>query len=96
MIYISKMSYVSPTLNTTQQQDISAVLVDFLTIHEGSTDAEKTINLPRLNKLIHPAVDYVTSNLPNGVERVDGNVIKPLLNIAVNYKLSLLPPLSSE
>lgn len=46
--------------------------------------------LLKAKRYLHQAVDYVMSNLPNGVDRVDGNIIQPILNQVVDEKMSEL------
>lgn len=44
--------------------------------------------LNKLKNYLHSAVDYVMNDLPSGVERVDGTIIKPILNEVISEKLS--------
>ena len=49
------------------------------------------------NRLVlHACVDYIMENLPAGVERVDGDCIKPILTEVVNKKIAELPVIEEE
>jgi len=69
-------------------KDVVAAFVDSLA---GGTDDEKRVNLPKIKILLQDAVDYVMNNLPDGVGRVDGYCIEPLLNEVCNEKIAELP-----
>lgn len=54
-------------------------------------EGQERVILARLNRFLHNAVDYVMNDLPTGVDRVDGVVIKPILNEVVKEKLEEFP-----
>jgi len=47
--------------------------------------------LSKLGNYLHSAVDYVMAHLPTGVTRVDGAVIKPILEQVITEKIASLP-----
>ncbi len=62
-------------------------------------DSFELDNASDLNKLklhLHEAVSYVQDNLPTGVDRVDGYVIQPILNLVISEKIAKLPQPESE
>lgn len=71
--------------------DVAARVGEFIDAVQGTTDAEKKKNLPVIRRLIHEAVDYVQADLPAGVERVDGYVVQPILEAAVDERIAALP-----
>jgi len=72
------------------QKSIRTLVEHFVALNQGGTDEGKRANLPRLVKAVQPAVDYVMSKLPEG-QRVDGYLIRPLLEEVVAKAISELP-----
>lgn len=59
---------------------------------EGETDDEKRVNLPLIKKhKLHDTIDYIMNDLPDGVSRVDGKSIRPILIKVIDEKISELP-----
>ena len=84
-------SYVQADVSG-KETETKAVVSTYVATLEGGTDDEKRKNLPIIKKeYLHGAVDYVNANLPSGVTRVDGYVIRPLLDEVCNEKIAALP-----
>jgi hypothetical protein len=70
---------------------VKAVVEDFVVLAMGSTVEEQRVKLPFIRKAIGDAVSYVVENMPDGVSKVDGYVIEPLLIQVVDEKIGALP-----
>lgn len=90
MSLISNDKYTTADING-KEENVKTVVQAYIATVEGSTDAEKRINLPILKGYLHQTVDYVQANLPAGVTRVDGFVIGPILQEVCNEKIAALP-----
>jgi len=85
-----KKAIVPEEKKTDVETLVENVILDFA----GSTDDEKRANLPKLPgnvSVIHAVVDELMSNLPSGVERVDGYTVRPLIKKIVLEQISKLP-----
>jgi len=67
------------------------VLADWVDTNDGETVDEQRILLPKLLNYNEEATAYVESNMPEGIERVDGGCIRPILKKVVNDVLASLP-----
>jgi len=74
-----------------KESNVKTKLGTFVDSIKGESESVQRINLPKIKKELHMAVDSVMDDLPNGVERVDGSVIQPILNEVVNEKIAKLP-----
>ena len=90
MSLLESNNYVVPDVSG-HEEAIKNRVESFVDSLVGETDEEKRINLPKIKNLLHGAVDAVMEDLPSGVDRVDGTIIKPVLDEVVNEKLSALP-----
>lgn len=77
-------TYKPIVLDTTQSANVKSVISDF--IDSTCTQCSHVYKLE--NKLVY-VVDHVMKNLPEGIERVDGNSIRPILKETVNEKIEL-------
>ena len=82
--------YFSPSIEG-HETAVKNRVVSFVESVIGSTDDEKRIDLPKVSDYLHQAIDYVMNDLPTGVERVDGEVIRPILSLVVKEKIDALP-----
>jgi hypothetical protein len=82
--------YESPSIEG-HETAVKNRVVSFVESEMGETVDEQRINLPKLKNYLHSAVDFVMNDLPSGVERVDGKVIKPVLIDVIQEKISVLP-----
>ena len=80
--------YVKASVDVVKVESVVSVFVDsFLTL-------DNVVNRRVLNVLrnrVQDCVDFVMGNLPVGVDRVDGYVVRPILEKVVSVKLSDLP-----
>ena len=60
-------------------------------VESEMVEGQERLILSKIGNYLHLAVDYVMANLPNGVERVDGAVIDPILKEVIAEKLASLP-----
>lgn len=74
-----------------QESKVATKVGEFIDAVKGATNAEKRRNLPVIRRLIHEAVDYVQADLPVGVDRVDGYVVQPILEVVVDERIAALP-----
>jgi hypothetical protein len=71
-----------------KESEVKSIVSNFVDSQSGETDEEKRVNLPLVKKALHGAVDFVMANLPDGVNRVDGYVIEPILKEVVENRIS--------
>lgn len=80
--------YVSPIIEG-HESKVKSIVVSY--VESEMIEGKERLILSKLEKYLHLAVDYVMANLPTGVERVDGNVITPILKEVITEKLVSLP-----
>lgn len=80
--------YVSPSIEG-HESKVKSIVVSY--VESEMIEGKERLILSKLEKYLHLAVDYVMNNLPTGVERVDGNVITPILKEVILEKLANLP-----
>lgn len=85
------LKYESPSIEGHETAVKNRVISFADYILANKTDEEKRQLLGIAMEGLHLAVDYVMSNLPTGVDRVDGKVIRPILKQVVQEKLAELP-----
>ena len=83
--------YTIPSISSAEDA-VKSVVSDFVDANKGETVDLQRGRLPKIKNYIHECVDYLMSNLPAGVERVDGYIVKPFLKQVCNEKISELPP----
>lgn len=87
---IEDNTYESPSIEG-HETAVKNRVTSYVESEMGETVEEQRINLPKLKKYLHLAVDYVMNDLPSGVDRVDGKIIKPILNEVIGEKIAELP-----
>lgn len=85
---INENIYVSPNIEG-HESKVKSIVVSY--VESEMIEGKERLILSKLEKYLHLAVDYVMANLPTGVERVDGNVITPILKEVITEKLVSLP-----
>lgn len=88
--------YQSVTLVEPDCQAVFVVVRQWVSNEKGSTEEEQRYRLPKLENYYKYCVSYVMDNLPEGVERVDGNCIKPLLKVVIQDEIANLPVVEPE
>jgi len=84
--------YQSVALSESQVESVESVVTNFVSANMGENVDEQRVRLPKIKKQgLQSCVDYVQKNLPNGVERVDGASIRPLLDKVVSARIKALP-----
>ena len=82
---------------TGKESAVKTVVDNFVESKKGSTEDEQRVNLPYIKKhYLLLAIDYVMAHLPDGVDRVDGACIRPLLDEVCNAKINALPIIEPE
>jgi len=90
------LNYTSPTIEG-YEEDVKSVVETWASaVLSTKTDSEKRTLIPQFKSALHLVVDFVMANLPEGVERVDGKVILPILEQVAKDKLAELPVETSE
>lgn len=85
--------YTPVVLDEEQQAAVKPSVIDWMNAEiDGMTDDQKRRALPQLRKYKTQCVAYVMANLPDGVDRVDGPSIKPILNQCIDEAINALPP----
>lgn len=80
--------YVKASVDVVKVESVVSVFVDsFLT---GDAVNDRRV-LSVLGNRVQDCVDFVMGNLPVGVSRVDGYVVRPILEKVVSVKLNDLP-----
>ncbi len=73
-----------------KESNVVSVIQAFTNVYQGGTDGQRRIRLPKMKRELHACVDYVQDHLPNGVDRVDGDCIEPLLKDELNTRIEML------
>lgn len=85
------VKYASPNI-TGYEEAIKATITAFAdTAFAGASDDEKRVLLNQALGANDIITAFVMENLPEGLTRVDGVVIRPLLKEVVEVQLALLP-----
>jgi hypothetical protein len=87
------LNYKSPNVHGFEEALKKIVYAFINNILSGKTDKEKRMLLPQYSQCIHLCVDHVMGNLPDGIDRVDGDIIKPILRQVCKEQIDLLPEL---
>tara|TARA_R110000772_G_scaffold249530_2_gene364000 strand:+ start:112189 stop:112455 length:267 start_codon:yes stop_codon:yes gene_type:complete len=84
-------NYQQVILESGQKDQVEVVLDSYLDEIVGEhTGSLKNSILTDSCKRLNSAVDYVQNSLPNGVDRVDGNSVCPILMSLINSKKDII------
>jgi hypothetical protein len=84
-------SYEAVSLTDEECESINHVVKNWVAEEKGATVEDKRYRLPKLRNYLNYCVDYVMDNLPDGITRVDGGCIQPLMLAEIQAQIDLLP-----